>query len=144
MVEWQWRGRFCPISGLRAGLLQFAPSVAHRIGSSICSRKQGIVSQVRVPGGLRDIGMAECSTDDEQGVTRIHKITGERMPEIMNADVLQPSPSTRGMPRFVNIDQRLKGLGVRQDVGAVFPAWQFLKQLNGSDRERNVTRFARL
>ena len=103
MVEQGLGEKFCQVSGLCTRLFQIAPGVAHRVGSSICRSKQGIVGKVRVPGCLNDVGMPKRTADHKQGMACIHEIAGEGVAEVMNANILQSSPPTRRVPRLMEI-----------------------------------------
>ena len=92
-----------------------------------------VPSQMRVSGGRLNLGMAEQLPDHREALAQGQRPRRIRMPDVVDAHVVEPGPHAYGLPRPVDVGHVRARLGSRNDPGIAGLARQRLQE---ADRRR--------
>ena len=107
-------------------------------GDPLCGFPHRVAREMRVARGGFDPAMTEKPADDRQALAEGERPRGKAVPDVMDANVVEPGPRADGLPSPVDIGHVRARLGSRNDPGIAGLARQGLE--DADRRRRHVDR----
>lgn len=108
-------------------------------GPGLDGLQQGVVSEVGVPLGGLNAGVAEDLAHGEEINAAVDHERGRRVPEVVDPQARQPRHPDRPFPPMADGHEGLQGLRIRDQPRAALELGRALDDLNGGPGERDVT-----